>query len=178
MLPNPDDGLQVLGSTIRAARKARGLTQQRTARDANVSRAQLALLEKGENVSVRFVLKIARFLELNEIPLDGTVRFTAGRGGVNFLELLESADLLGALAEHLRTFAIDAIVPASARAALKDTPAVRDFLERHGTDGEAFARLSDAVLRLSHEAQPSAPPAHAAEEPSAARARRRKKAGS
>lgn len=177
MLPTPEEGLQVLGSTIRAARKARGLTQQRTAREADVSRAQLALLEKGENVSVKFILKIARFLDLREIPLDGTVRFTAGRGAVNFLELIESAELLIALAEHLRTFAIDAIVPASARAALKDTPTVREFLERHGAEGDAFARLSDAVLQLSREAQSPAPPAQIRAKAGAAQPRRRRKAG-
>ena len=175
MLPDADEGLQTLGSTIRAARKARGLTQQRTAKEANVSRAQLALLEKGENVSVRFVLKIARFLNLSEIPLDGTVRFTSGRGAVNFLELLESADLLAALADHLRTFAVDAIVPATAREALKDTPAVREFLERHVGDGETFTRLSDGLLHLSHEAQAPAPPAQVSE--TRTPRRRKRKAG-
>lgn len=177
MLPPPEEGLQVLGSTIRAARKARGLTQQRTAREADVSRAQLALLEKGENVSVKFILKIARFLDLREIPLDGSVRFTAGRGATNVLELIDSADLLIALAEHLRAFAIDAIMPASGRPSLKDTPAVREFLERHGTEADAFARLSDAVLRLSHESRTAAPSPEADASAPAPRVRRRRKAG-
>lgn len=177
MLPTPDEGLHILGSTIRAARKARALTQQRTAKEAGVSRAQLALLEKGENVSVRFVLKIARFLDLSDIPLDGTVRFTSGRGAVNFLQLIESADLLVALAEHLRTFAIDAIVPPSQRAALKDTPAVRQFLERHGADAAGFAALTEAIVHLSHEAPAPALPetARVDESKSAAATRRRKR---
>lgn len=177
MLPTPDDGLAVLGSTIRAARKARGLTQQKTAREAKVSRAQLALLEKGQNVSVKFVLKIARFLGLQEIPLDGTVRLTSGRGEVNFLELLALADVLSAMAEHLRAFAVDAIVPARERTALKDTAAVRDFLERQGTEGGAFSRLSDAVFRLSHEGHAAAPPPQIGSDAAAPRPRRRRKTG-
>src|SRR5688500_2818832 len=87
ILPPPDQGLRVLGQTVRAARVARGLTQQRLATASKVSRAQLVLLEQGENVSVAFLLKVAHYLELPSISLDGRVELTSGGEGVDIVQL-------------------------------------------------------------------------------------------
>src|ERR1043165_5621108 len=59
----------MLGQIIRAARIKQGLTQARLARLAGVSRRHLAALEKGANVSVLVLKKVAAVLELTEIDL-------------------------------------------------------------------------------------------------------------
>ena len=59
----------MLGETVRAARLERGLTQERLARLAGVSRRHLAALEKGANVSVAVLRKVATVLQLAEISL-------------------------------------------------------------------------------------------------------------
>src|ERR1051326_6327013 len=59
----------MLGQTIRAARIKKGLTQARLARLAGVSRRHLAALEKGANVSVLVLKKVASVLELTDIDL-------------------------------------------------------------------------------------------------------------
>src|SRR5258708_6195025 len=59
----------MLGETVRSARIKRGLTQARLARLANVSRRHLAALEKGANVSINVLQKVAAVLELAEITL-------------------------------------------------------------------------------------------------------------
>jgi len=67
----------MLGQTIRAARIKKGLTQARLARLAGVSRRHLAALEKGANVSVLVLKKVASVLELTEIDLgDVTLKTT------------------------------------------------------------------------------------------------------
>jgi transcriptional regulator with XRE-family HTH domain len=59
----------MLGETVRATRLDRGLTQARLARLAGVSRRHLAALEKGANVSVLVLRKVASVLQLAEISL-------------------------------------------------------------------------------------------------------------
>jgi transcriptional regulator with XRE-family HTH domain len=59
----------MLGETVRATRLERGLTQARLAKLAGVSRRHLAALEKGANVSVAVLRKVASVLELSEITL-------------------------------------------------------------------------------------------------------------
>ena len=59
----------MLGDTVREARIRKGLTQAKLARQAGVSRRHLAALEKGANVSVLVLRKVAAVLELTEIHL-------------------------------------------------------------------------------------------------------------
>jgi transcriptional regulator with XRE-family HTH domain len=59
----------MLGETVRQARIRKNLTQARLARLAGVSRRHLAALEKGANVSVAVLRKVATVLELAEIQL-------------------------------------------------------------------------------------------------------------
>lgn len=59
----------MLGDTVKEARIRQGLTQARLARLAGVSRRHLAALEKGANVSVNVLSKVAAVLELTELQL-------------------------------------------------------------------------------------------------------------
>ena len=59
----------MLGETVRSARIRKGYTQARLARLAGVSRRHLAALEKGANVSVAVVKKVASVLDLTDINL-------------------------------------------------------------------------------------------------------------
>jgi len=152
MKPTPEDELHLLGAAIRSARIAQGLTQQTLAREAKVSRAQLALFEKGGNVSVKFLLKLAHFLGLPLFAnLDGTAQQRSGLGGLNVFELIRSLDAVSAMVERMRVLSMDAVLPSSARADLKDTTALREFIERHAPDAAGFARLEEALFRLSDE---------------------------
>src|SRR5262249_30579348 len=67
----------MLGDIVRETRIKKGLTQARLARLAGVSRRHLAALEKGANVSVAVLKKVAAVLDLQEIELgDLSVRTT------------------------------------------------------------------------------------------------------
>jgi transcriptional regulator with XRE-family HTH domain len=59
----------MLGETVREARIRKGLTQARLAKLAGVSRRHLAALEKGANISVNILQRVAQVLELTEIQL-------------------------------------------------------------------------------------------------------------
>jgi transcriptional regulator with XRE-family HTH domain len=67
----------MLGDTVREARIKKGLTQARLAKLAGVSRRHLAALEKGANVSVSILQRVAGVLELTEIHL-GDLSLRAG----------------------------------------------------------------------------------------------------
>ncbi len=59
----------MLGETVRSTRIKRGFTQARLARLADVSRRHLAALEKGANVTILVLRKVAAVLDLGEIDL-------------------------------------------------------------------------------------------------------------
>src|SRR5213076_780012 len=59
----------MLGDVVRETRIKKGLTQAKLARLAGVSRRHLAALEKGANVSVLVLKKVASVLDLTEINL-------------------------------------------------------------------------------------------------------------
>lgn len=67
----------MLGDTVREARIKKGLTQARLAKLAGVSRRHLAALEKGANVSVNILQRVAGVLELTEIHI-GDLSLRAG----------------------------------------------------------------------------------------------------
>lgn len=61
-----------LPDVIRLKRKERNLTQEELAELAGVSRRQLHLFEAGEqNITLKFLLKVANALELTELPVGG-----------------------------------------------------------------------------------------------------------
>jgi transcriptional regulator with XRE-family HTH domain len=59
----------MLGESVREARLKKGLTQARLAKMAGVSRRHLAALEKGANISIGILQRVAAVLELKEIPI-------------------------------------------------------------------------------------------------------------
>ena len=96
----------MLGQIIRAARIKKGLTQARLARLAGVSRRHLAALEKGANVSVLVLKKVASVLELNQIDL-GEVTLTTTRPAAASINMPLLAETIHeAHTEALRTQAL------------------------------------------------------------------------
>ena len=67
----------MLGETVREARIRKDLTQAKLAKLAGVSRRHLAALEKGANVSVNILQRVAAVLDLTEIHL-GDLSLHAG----------------------------------------------------------------------------------------------------
>src|SRR5258707_1296279 len=61
----------MLGDIVKEARTRKGLTQAKLAHLADVSRRHLAALEKGANVSMLVLEKVASVLELTEIQVGG-----------------------------------------------------------------------------------------------------------
>jgi transcriptional regulator with XRE-family HTH domain len=83
--------LLMLGQVVRDARNARGFTQDKLAKLAGVSRRHLAALEKGANVSVLVVKKVAAALGLETIDLGGlTITTTDQASRINLPLLTES----------------------------------------------------------------------------------------
>lgn len=82
----------MLGETVRNARTKKGLTQAKLARLAGVSRRHLAALEKGANVSVLVLKKVASVLDLTEINLGPILLHASKDPGaqVNMLLLAET----------------------------------------------------------------------------------------
>lgn len=149
----------MLGDTVREARIRKNLTQAKLAKLAGVSRRHLAALEKGANVSVNILQRVAAVLELTEIQLgDLSLRSKDNERGVNIPLLTdtirearadaERAQVILARAENLLGLApssgieslfprmpvrqIDAARAASSGTLLRDRP---DFMEVE-TSGE------------------------------------------
>lgn len=76
----------MLGQSVREARLKKGFTQARLAKLAGVSRRHLAALEKGANVSVNILQRVAAVLELTEIQL-GDVSLKRGEKDVTALNV-------------------------------------------------------------------------------------------
>jgi SOS-response transcriptional repressor LexA len=80
----------MLGDTVREARLRKSLTQARLAQLAGVSRRHLAALEKGANVSVAILERVAGVLELSEISLGDLALRKDSTPGVNVALLTDS----------------------------------------------------------------------------------------
>lgn len=75
----------MLGETVREARIRKNLTQARLAKLAGVSRRHLAALEKGANVSVNILQRVAQVLDLTEIHLgDLSLRSNEAERNINY----------------------------------------------------------------------------------------------
>ncbi len=60
-----------LGNVLRLRRVQLNLSQERAADLAGMSRQQVAQMEKGENMTLVYLVRLANALELTELPLDG-----------------------------------------------------------------------------------------------------------
>ena len=68
-----------LGQALKHARVQRKLSQRAIAKATSMSLRQVALVEAGENVSLSYIYKIVKFLDVKELPLGvATVRVHAG----------------------------------------------------------------------------------------------------
>lgn len=86
-----------LGETIKTARQERKWSQEELASRSGVSRNHVAGVEKGNNISIELLEKIAAALDLRELPL-GRVRLVASSedGGAPW-----NASLISSLAEQI-----------------------------------------------------------------------------
>jgi len=108
----------MLGDVVRETRIKKGLTQAKLARLAGVSRRHLAALEKGANVSVLVLRKVASVLDLTQIQLGG-LELRADNGGKSGMNVAVVADAIReARADARRTEA----VLARAEGMLKGSP--------------------------------------------------------
>ena len=130
-----------LGKFIRLRRVQRNLTQDGLAQLAHVSRRQLALVEEGENVSVLFLVKVARALELTELPI-GELRLRAAPP--ELAPIVRAADLLERLKPALAAWA-------SAEQQINDVSASLDDLIGNALASGASARdIIEVAERLSN----------------------------
>jgi transcriptional regulator with XRE-family HTH domain len=113
----------MLGDTVRQARIRKNLTQARLARLAGVSRRHLAALEKGANVSVAVLRKVATVLELAEIQL--------GDLSLRAVDAAVSPVNMPLLTDTIREARVDAM---KAQATLARA---EDLLARNGNGGVA-----------------------------------------
>lgn len=92
----------MLGDAVREARIRKGLTQARLAKLAGVSRRHLAALEKGANVSISILQRVASVLELTEIHIGG-LAIRSGNGDRSSVNMpLLSDTIREAAAEAVR----------------------------------------------------------------------------
>jgi SOS-response transcriptional repressor LexA/DNA-binding XRE family transcriptional regulator len=91
-----------LGEAIRSARVAKGLSQDGLATLAKVSRKQVSLVENGANVSVDFLEKVVRALEMRELPLGGVKLRIPGQPDVDASEVKLLVDLAHQAVSALR----------------------------------------------------------------------------
>src|SRR3954454_1462707 len=92
----------MLGQTIRSARIKKGLTQAKLARLAGVSRRHLAALEKGANVSVLVLKKVASVLDLTDIDLGPLLLHSGKQTGTHVNMLILAETIREAHADALR----------------------------------------------------------------------------
>ena len=146
----------MLGDTVREQRIRKGLTQARLARLAGVSRRHLAALEKGANVSVNVLRKVALVLELKEISLGTLTVQTGGRDQALINVPLLADTLREAHSEALRTESLlaraEGLVGSSAG---EPTPLSFEFpkmpvrrIDQHAR-GSASDRVSDETSGLT-----------------------------
>lgn len=134
-----------LPGLVRLRREQRNLTQERLAKMANVSRGQLIAFEKGEqNVTLHFLLKIARALEMRELPL-AELHFRPAAPDVT---VLITATTAIATAERLVTEVMGSLA-GSADQVREASAAVKAALERAlAADGLA-PEIAAAAERLA-----------------------------
>lgn len=131
--------LESLGQFIRLTRQRRNLTQAALAELAGVSRWQLVQMEKGENVSVEFLLKVAGALQLEELP----VEFVTLRNSPDALPLLIAAEAIDAARRALDR--LDGIRESLDGA----SEAIVALLTRPTALGESKRRIVQAAKRLA-----------------------------
>jgi transcriptional regulator with XRE-family HTH domain len=100
----------IVGECIRNARKRRRLTQARCAKIAGVSRRHLAAMERGSNITVLVLIKIAQAVGLSDISTGAlTLHFTPDERLARVTEALAGAADHISIARELAERAREAI---------------------------------------------------------------------
>jgi transcriptional regulator with XRE-family HTH domain len=126
---------------IRLRRLQRNLTQERLAKLAGVSRRQLSLLEEGRNTSLLFLTKVAKVLELTELPI-GDLRLRASQPELSTIVL--AAETL----ERIKPF-----LPVWAGAAeqIQDASAsLEELIGKSLASGASAGGIGEAAERLAN----------------------------
>jgi transcriptional regulator with XRE-family HTH domain len=91
-----------LGVAVRELRENQQLTQAAVARLAGVSRRHIAAIEKGANVSVLVVVKVARVLGATELPLGGVTLTAEAAPAPRIPEVMDVLDRIDELTTQAR----------------------------------------------------------------------------
>ncbi len=130
-----------LPTLIRLRRTQRNLSQEALAKLAGVSRRQLALFEDGGNVSLKFLIKVARALEMTDLPV-GELRIRAVHQ--DLVPIVRAADVLARLRQsaHIWAAAAGEIETLSA--------SVDDIIARSMDPGHAGPDIEESAARLAN----------------------------
>ncbi|HEX7149914.1 MAG TPA: helix-turn-helix domain-containing protein [Thermoanaerobaculia bacterium] len=127
----------MLGDTVRDQRIRKGFTQARLAKLAGVSRRHLAALEKGANVSILVVQKVAAVLDLTDIPLGGDLHLRPGGAQPQFNVALLAETVREAREETMR-----------AQSRLIRVEGLLGGNDGSGDDGNLLSAAEHAVVRF------------------------------
>jgi transcriptional regulator with XRE-family HTH domain len=139
----------MLGDTVREARIRKNLTQARLAKLAGVSRRHLAALEKGANVSINILQRVAQVLDLAEIQLgDLSLKSKDGDRNINYALVTDAIREARADAEHAqallaRTESLLGNPPGPGVQSTFPTMPVRRLDLQHGGTGEHLHERPD-----------------------------------
>lgn len=134
-----------LSDVIRLRRLQRNLTQDRLAKMAGVSRRQLSLLEDGRNVSLLFLTKIARALEITELPI-GDLSLRASQP--ELVTIVRANDVLQRVRQTLHLWA-------SAAKEIEDaTVSLDDLIDRAIASGASARDLVQAAEAMASGVSP------------------------
>ena len=130
-----------LNDVIRLRRLQLGLTQEKVAKMAKVSRRQLSLLEDGRNVSLLFLMKIAKVLEISELPI-GALRLRGTQPEVT--TIVHAADVLHRVKQTLPGLesAVSQIREASA--------SLEEMLDEILASGATAQEILESVRRIEN----------------------------
>jgi transcriptional regulator with XRE-family HTH domain len=133
-----------LSDVIRLRRLQRNLTQERLAKLAGVSRRQLSLMEDGANVSLLFLTKIARVLELTEIPV-GELRLRGSQPELT--TIVRTAEALEHLKQNLPQWEATAAEIRAAAATLDEL--LEAALAEGATSSQEILESAERLARIA-----------------------------
>jgi transcriptional regulator with XRE-family HTH domain len=155
-----------LPTLIRSKRLESNLSQDALAKLAGVSRRQLALFEEGQNVSLKFLIKVARALRLTELPI---AELSIRAVQPDLVAVVKAADVLARLRQRAHEWANAASEIDALSASLDEIINVPATARVSGSHvHESAARLEQAPASERHAASAALRPVGHAEPAAAA----------
>lgn len=146
-----------LPTLIRSKRLESNLSQDALAKMAGVSRRQLALFEEGQNVSLKFLIKVARALRLTELPI---AELSIRAVQPDLVAIVKAADVLARLKQRARDWANAADEIDAFSASLDEIISIPTTARVSGSHvHESAARLEHASASERHAASAALRPA-------------------